>query len=175
MYLCWPFLFPIFCLLPFTFTSVAARISHFLTAAMKKTPLCCCYFLSNNPIGHAIYRRNACVLEMQNFTRMKGGTMDVRMDYFVRTKIYWITKFSYPQYSAINVLFVRIPAEGDLRALRDILDADFPAWKEYIKAQVKINLNKELAKEVKANVKNAVLPIVKKPIKEVGHFSFLAM
>ena len=28
-------------LLPFTFTSVAARISHFLTAAIKKTPLCC--------------------------------------------------------------------------------------------------------------------------------------
>ena len=55
------------------------------------------------------------------------------------------------------------------------MDADFPAWKEYINAQVKINLNKELAKEVKANVKNAVLPIVKKPIKEVGHFSFLAM
>ena len=72
-------------------------------------------------------------------------------------------------------MFVRIPAEGDLRALRNILDADFPAWKEYIKAQVKSNLNKELAKEVTANVKNAVLPIVKKPIKEVGHFSFLVM
>ena len=69
-------------------------------------------------------------------------------------------------------MFVRIPSEGDLRALRDILDADFPAWKEYIKAQVKRNLDKELAKEIKANVKNAVLPIVKKPIKEVGHFSF---
>ena len=72
-------------------------------------------------------------------------------------------------------MFVRIPSEGDLRALRDILDADFPAWKEYIEAQVKRNLDKELAKEIKANVKNAVLPIVKKPIKEVGHFSFLAM
>ena len=77
-------------LLPFTFTSVAARISHFLTAAIKKTPLCCCYFLSNNPIGHAIYRQNACALEMQNFTRMKGGTTDVRMHYSVRTKMYWM-------------------------------------------------------------------------------------
>ena len=55
------------------------------------------------------------------------------------------------------------------------MDADFPAWKEYIKAQVKINLNKEFVKEAKANVKNAVLPIVKKPIKEVGHFSFVGM
>ena len=51
----------------------------------------------------------------------------------------------------------------------------FLPGKSILKQQVKRNLNKELAKEVKANVKNAVLPIVKKPIKEVGHFSFLAM
>ena len=51
---------------------------------------CCCYFLSNNPTGHAIYSRNGRVLEMQNFTHMKGGTADVRMDHFVRTKIYWM-------------------------------------------------------------------------------------
>ena len=35
------FFFFFFFLLQFTFTSVAARISHFLTAAIKKTPLCC--------------------------------------------------------------------------------------------------------------------------------------
>ena len=51
----------------------------------------------------------------------------------------------------------------------------FLPGKSILKHKQKRNLNKELAKEVKANVKNAVLPIVKKPIKEVGHFSFLAM
>ena len=80
----------LFFLLPFTFTSVAARISYFLTAAIKKTLRFVVVISSNNPIGHAIYRQNACVLEMQNFTRMKGGTTDVRMHYSVRTKIYWM-------------------------------------------------------------------------------------
>ena len=68
----------------------------------------------------------------------------------------------------LYVLFVRIPAEGDLQALQDILDTDFPTWKEYIKAQAKKHLNKALVKEAATNATNAVLPIVKKPITEVG-------
>jgi len=59
-----------------------------------------------------------------------------------------------------------IPAEGDLQALQDILDTDFPTWKEYIKAQAKKHLNKALVKEAATNATNAVLPIVKKPITE---------
>lgn len=72
----------------------------------------------------------------------------------------------YP-YLCLNGLFVRIPTAGDVQALQDILDSDFPTWKEYIKAQAKKHLNKALVKEATTNATNAVLPIVKKPIKEV--------
>ena len=34
----------------------------------NKTRLCFCYFSSKSPGGHAIYRQNARVLEMWNFT-----------------------------------------------------------------------------------------------------------
>ena len=66
------------------------------------------------------------------------------------------------------VLIFRVPAASDLQVLQDILDKDFPAWKDNIKAQAKKYLNKELLKEATANATKAVLPIVKNPIKEVG-------
>ena len=44
----------------------------------RKNWLCCCYiFFLQSPGGHAIYRRNARVLKMQNFAAayMKGWTI----------------------------------------------------------------------------------------------------
>ena len=47
---------------------------------VRKTRLCCyLIFLSKSPGGHAIYRRNARMLEIQNFSSAHGWTYDVRM------------------------------------------------------------------------------------------------
>ena len=96
MYFCWPFFFLFFFFTAVHFHFGGRKNFSFSHRRYKKDSallFCCCYFLSNNPTGHAIYSRNGRVLEMQNFTHMKGGTTDVRMDHFVRTKIYWMYIF----------------------------------------------------------------------------------
>ena len=47
--------------------SLLSTLIWILKFSRKKTGLCCCFFLSKNPGGHAIYRRNARVLEMRKF------------------------------------------------------------------------------------------------------------
>ena len=49
-------------------------------------------FISKSPGGYRIYRRDARVLEMQNFTPayMKGGRIYGRTDDFLRIKISWM-------------------------------------------------------------------------------------
>ena len=47
------------------------------------------FFISKSPGGYAIYRRNARVLELQNFYPALHNGVDVRND-FIRTKISWM-------------------------------------------------------------------------------------
>ncbi|EDO42668.1 predicted protein [Nematostella vectensis] len=57
-----------------------------------------------------------------------------------------------------------VPASTDKGTLQQLLDSDFPKWKEYIKQQAKKHLNTAMVKEAKENATKAVLPIVKQPI-----------
>ena len=59
----------------------------------KESTLLLLFFISKSPSGYAIYRRNARVPEMQNFTLayMKGCTyVRTRTDDFLRTKFSWM-------------------------------------------------------------------------------------
>ena len=59
----------------------------------KELSLLLLFFISKSPSGYAIYRRNARVLEMQNFTPayVNGWTyVRTRTDDFLRTKISWM-------------------------------------------------------------------------------------
>ena len=48
------------------------------------------FSLSKSQGGHAIYHRNARVLDMRNFTPFLHEGVDVRADDFLRNKISWM-------------------------------------------------------------------------------------
>ena len=55
------------------------------------TRLRCCFFsLPKSQGGHAIYHRNARVLDTRNFTPFLHEGVDVRADDFLRNKISWM-------------------------------------------------------------------------------------
>ena len=64
-------------------------------------------------------------------------------------------------------ILASIPTADDKKTIKDILGKDFPTWKGYIIAQAKKHINKELVKEATTKATNAILPIVKQPIKQV--------
>ena len=66
--------------------SVILVNAEMTTKVGRKTRLCCCLIVpSKSPGGHAIYRLNVWLLEMQDFSTAYEGTED-----FFRTKIYWM-------------------------------------------------------------------------------------
>ena len=101
-----------------SFSVIHANVDFLKLSRKKESASLLLFFISKSPSGYAIYCRNARVRSWNAkfhpalYEGVDLRTDVLRMDDFLRTKIFWMhrfTKFSYPRCSAASASRARAP------------------------------------------------------------------